>query len=67
MESFVERGCAEENINVHVFDHEHFGGGEDGCVASITVLSHREKRHVQGWDAMSFSSRRWKIKRKETF
>ena len=65
--SFVERGCTEENINVCILDHEHFCCCEDGCVASITVLSHREERHVQVRDVMTFSSRRWKSKRKETF
>ena len=31
------------------------------------MLAHREGRHVQVWDAMTFSSRRWKSKRQKPF
>ena len=54
--SFIEGGCAEDNIDVYVLDHEHLGFCEDVCVAGITVLAHREERHLQVRDAMTFSS-----------
>ena len=65
--SSVDWGCTEENIDVCVLDHEHFGCSADGCVAGITVVAYREEGHVQVWDAMALSDCRWKSKRQETF
>ena len=64
LETFEEREYTEENVDVGVLDNDHFGGCEDGCVAGITVLTHRQERHVQGRDAMAFCYCRGKCKRK---
>ena len=65
--SFVKRRCTEFNVNVSVFDHEHFCCCEGGCVAGITVLAYRQERYVQVWDLVAFGSRWWERKKTETF
>ena len=56
---FVNWWCAEINVNVNIFDHDHFCSCEDGCVASITILSYRKERHVQIGDMMAFNNSWW--------
>ena len=54
--SFVNGRCAELDVNISVFNHEHFCRGEDHCIVSVTVLAYTHERYVQIGDAMSFGS-----------
>ena len=37
--SFVNWRGAELDVNISAFDHGHFYGGEDDCIASIVVMA----------------------------
>ena len=67
LRSFVNGKGAELDVNISAFDHEHFCGGKDGCIASIIMLTYRQERHMQIGVAMAFGSKWWEGKRKGSF